>query len=577
MIASRHKESAQIGFTVVWYLDLPPDQYKTGQYVYMQLDNEPPVVQAEEQDFTFGTVVRHFGYDLSGYSSPIGPNSLYGILNRVLFDPVTPVWFENKVHGWNRVIKGSRNALHGAVDEGDDAKTQLDHSMPSFNVNLGDLGYIAIEYWVLEKPEKSTSKPSAVFVDPRKPIVLTVNGQNQSEISISLIRKDADLPFLKDRLIVHIDCDRLSHEAKRNLFSSTREQSRSGFVHERITQEITQVLKTDDELRRLNDLAKNESLKETDENAKEQIRKEVAKLFRISGAATVEAGGTKTKDAEKPGGRIVHPRGPRKLDPIPIQEPPTFIRIVWEEEKPIKFYPTQRRYVRIETDANSEYHNPMSPSASRINIIVGDDLKLVGTTPLKGGRMRAGIDCKEGATKGNAGDIAVELYRHGLVALGDSKEYLVVDKPVTKETDKEATFPDFNIIEVKGLDDENWGKLTEDESQGVADVASNSLMNEGTLFVYYSSAFPKFAEEFGKLGVRDPSLALSFKRRYEVWIAFHSLLVYQDQTQGEKPIADIDEMVQENLNRQERCRMAQISVVMAAREARMGLQHEEQE
>ncbi|KIC48913.1 hypothetical protein RA29_14740 [Tateyamaria sp. ANG-S1] len=120
LIASRAVGSDEIAFTVVWYQDLPADQYKTGRYVYLTRDGGLLTAKVEDGDPERGTVVRHFGYDLSGCTSSIGPKSLYGALQRVLFDPVAPIRFENRVHGWNRTIKGSRNALNGAVDDGDD-------------------------------------------------------------------------------------------------------------------------------------------------------------------------------------------------------------------------------------------------------------------------------------------------------------------------------------------------------------------------------------------------------------------------------------------------------------------------
>jgi hypothetical protein len=68
--------------------------------------------------FPRGTQIKHFGYDLTSYSSPLGPNSLYGLLNQTLFDPILPVWLDSRIHNYRRVIKGSRNALNGAVDAG---------------------------------------------------------------------------------------------------------------------------------------------------------------------------------------------------------------------------------------------------------------------------------------------------------------------------------------------------------------------------------------------------------------------------------------------------------------------------
>ena len=46
-------------------------------------------------------------------------------------------------------------------------------------------------------------------MDLNKPIILTHNGQNQGEMSALLLKRDADLPFLRNRL--HLPCQ-LWHE-----------------------------------------------------------------------------------------------------------------------------------------------------------------------------------------------------------------------------------------------------------------------------------------------------------------------------------------------------------------------------
>ena len=244
LIASRQNDSP-VGFTLVKFLDLPADAYKTGHYVYLVFqDGSLLCAELSAHEFPQGTLVKHFGYDLSGYPSPLGPNSLYGSLNTVLFDPVMPVWLDSRLHDYRRVIKGSRNALNGAVDDGDDRSgPQLSHNLPMFNVSLGDFGRIGIEYWVLEAPTKANKRPSAAFVNPAKPIVLTLNGQNQGEMSQALIRKDAELPFLGQRLICHVSCNYLSATSKRQLFVSNREVQREVKVREMIQQELVKALR----------------------------------------------------------------------------------------------------------------------------------------------------------------------------------------------------------------------------------------------------------------------------------------------------------------------------------------------
>ena len=60
LVASRYKDQP-VGFTLAKFLDLPPEEYKTGHYVYLVFQ-DGTVLQADlsAQEFPAGTVVRHF-------------------------------------------------------------------------------------------------------------------------------------------------------------------------------------------------------------------------------------------------------------------------------------------------------------------------------------------------------------------------------------------------------------------------------------------------------------------------------------------------------------------------------------
>jgi hypothetical protein len=584
LIVSRAAGSDEIAFTVTWYQDLPAEQYKTGRYVYLTRDGGLLVAKARDGDPERGTVVRHFGYDLSGYTSSIGPKSLYGALQRVLFDPVAPIRFENQVHGWNRTIKGSRNALNGAVDDGDEGSGKgpdIDYRLPTFNVSLGDHGEIGVEYWVLSRKMKKDGKPSneapsRAFVDNTKPVVLTHNGQNQGEITGRLIQKDADLFYLQKqgRLIVHVNCDRLSAQAKRMLFSSTREQWREGFIQNTIQEEIVSLLKADDELRRLNEKARDESLRDKDDAAEKQIQRQVARLLRITGPAVAEVGGATASTAgdDKPKGGGGESKPPEPIEP---SDPPTFVRIVAEPDKPIKFHAGQRRMVRLETDANSDYHDPDDPAKNRLNVIVGDDLEVYATSPIIGGRFRIGVRAKTEIALGSSGSIRVELYRPGATTLSDEREYSIVEQPKPKEGQRKNPFPQFRFEPVGGPDDENWLYVAgEAEDRDVRRHASSAEMtSEGVLIVYYSTAFPRFANERRKLEQRSPAMALSFEQRYKLWLAVHALLKHEDEEASAEEV--VDEDVAAEMGRQERCRLAAMAAMMAAQEVKSGISEDD--
>ncbi len=573
-IFSRYGKHPVIGFTVIHYLDLPAEQFKTGHYVYLTFNGRVLELELTLTEFEPGTLVRHYGYDLSRYPSPVGPNSLYGLLNQTLFDPILPVWLDNRVHKYRRVIKGSRNALNGAVDEGDENRRgpSLDHHVNLFHIGLGDFGRIGVEYWVLERPTQTNKKPTAAFVNPSRPILLTIHGQNHAELSSALIKKQAELPYLTQRLVVHLECNSLTPTAKRALFLSTREDARRGMVYELVEEELIRILRSDDELRRLNNEARQLGMREEDQSALLHARREVARLLRLHGVSVDELVGDETATEGERAERPTHPSPVhRPPQPIDLQEPPTFIRILWDPTDDIIFYAQQRRYIRVETDANSTYHNPHNLAASRINVIVtGQGVALRGSTPLQGGRMRLIFDGVHDAVTGQVGRIRVEMMRPGLPSLADERGFRIVEMPPVRKATRQLSVPPFDWTPVEGPHDQRWTELDWPDDHNR--VASAAMMEDGVLVIYYSTVFPKYATQLAAFERRDAALARSFTERYKIWLAVHSLLIHKSQQEAEAVKAITPEMDTELIEvreREERCRVATLSAVFAAREVQI--------
>ncbi len=567
LIFSRKSGSSTVAFTVIQYQEPPPDRVKGGHYVYLRMSERVLETPASDDTPPVGTTCKHFAYDISAFGSPIGPNSVYGLLQQVLFDPIIPIWFDNRVHGWRRVIKGSRNALNGAVDEGDESKSgpKLAHHAKMFHASLGEYGRLGIEYWVLPAPEKNNKRPTAAFVDPRRPIVLTLNGQNQGEMPVSLIRKDAELPYLAHRIICHLDCNAMTALALRGLLVSNREDARSGIVYDMMQKELIQALRSDDELTRLNAEAKESTLKERDESATQTMRQEVARLLRLQGFEVSPATGAVAGkgDADDRPGRGKRRRS--KPNPIELHEPPTFVRIVWPADEPILLYPGQRRYVRIETDAHSRHHHPTAPEKSRFNFVIsGNELRVAGTTTLQGGRMRVMVDCGDASKPDDTGELRVELSRAGQPLLADSRKITVIKRPEAKEAVQKIVMPQFRVVPVDP-DSPEWLRLGWPDDTAI--IASYAERDEGVLVIYYSTAYPKYFQALKQLEKRDTTGAASFTRRYEIWLAVHSLILDEDQTshKGEAH-PGIQEEQLEKIEQAERCRMAIVAAMVAARE-----------
>jgi len=552
------KGETQFTFTIVFYEDLPAEEYKQGRYVYVTVDGElfhsPEISNYEE----YATIVKHYGYDLTAYKAKLGPSSMYGLLQRALFDPVLPIMFDDVIHDYRRVIKGARNAFYApANEELAERGPNLVYSLPMYNISIADYGSIGLEYWVLEEANYDKIKG---YVDDKRPILFTFNGQTHAELSGVLIRSNADLPFLRNRLVVHVDCNNLTRLARRELFASTREDIRKNEISKMIQEEIVKSLKSDDELRRINDDARKASIQNKNADSDKLFQKEVAKLLQVhfyNFNSTIGIGGIKT--VEIPDNTIMSvPTTPSHTHnitkKIELRDPPTYVKIL--HQSPLEFYPGKRLYLRIETDANSTYHNTDDLRSSKFNVYVdGNGVKHSGSTPLCDGRMRVILDCDKNAEVGTEGDCTIELHRFGLQTLSDKILYKIVEEPIVNDSKKQVSIPVKKPIPVSGFEDPNWDRngWPHDANK----VATSSVMNEGELVVFYSTVFPPYKQQLDKILKTKPALGSAFVNQYEILVSLHSLLLEINKRDASE-LEDVEKWEQ-----QERCRSAIMSCISA--------------
>jgi hypothetical protein len=571
LVASRSvKSPGTVGFTVVKLQ--PPQGIKLGTYVYLVRDGKVLTSSPPEAFEDFSTIVKHFGYDLDDYPSPVGPNSLYGRAQAILFEPVLPFWFENRVHEYNRTIKGSRTALNGAKVEDGEEESKLTHTSPIFFADLGEFGRIGIEYWVLEPSAKSA--PNKGFVNGAKPIVLTVNGQTHAEWSATILRKSAGLMHLASRMVVHLDCNDISPDAKRVLFVSNREESRKGQVQNLILTELLGALKSDDRLTELEEEARLAGTKEKDENAEKEVRREVARMLKLFGFSVAEpAGATKTAKGESGTTATGMKKTKTKPEPIQLNEPPSFIELVGDD--PITFYAGQRRYIRLRTDAHSKYHDATDPLRSRLSFLVdGDVVRLAGSTELRDGHMRIVLAATEGATVGARGKLTVELRPLNSPTLTSFRDIEIVAEPPAKTSAAKINLPNIDIEPVDEVESEEWVGLgwPNDIDAVAADYVY--LPTKDILQIRYSTLFPRFRTVREQFASKDKTSAGSFETRYRIWLTTNVLIHWQD-TQGDatKPEdSDLDAEMLDDYRRDELRRMAKASTIYAQREVTQGSQ-----
>ncbi len=188
--------------------------------------------------------------------------------------------------------------------------------------------------------------------------------------------------------------------------------------------------------------------------------------------------------------------------------------------------------------------------------------------------MRIGVECSVSVVDGATGAVLVELHRQGLPVLSDEREYRIIGAPRPREPERQSSLPDFEVIPVPGPQDSNWMYICDDtDDVDVTRHASNFTANEGKLYIYYSEAFPRFATEVKRFERQNDAMASSFRTRYEMWVAVHSLLMYEQLEREELP--EFTDEQAEAFWRQERVRLGVIAVMVASQEVTTGVAAED--
>jgi hypothetical protein len=291
--------------------------------------------QALFPELAHGTRITHVEYDLQIK----GPwtTQPYMFMQAALPSMVLPFVLGGtrtrpKDPAGDRVILGNAARLDNAAKAR--GEIEVAHK-DTHDIDLGDKGGVRIRYWVVRRPagSTSTSDPTASYVAASNAISITLNGQRQDFESRAWINNRAKLPFIYRSLIVQIEADGLSRQAKKELFASTRERARQSDVRTEIYDTLARVLHGDEELQRLNEEERERLLRRSSAAVNEKVRKKLGKFIKHV-----------LKDTERPGSRNASGSGsggdsggpkhrkpgtaapPRNTDDSLLPEVPTYLR-----------------------------------------------------------------------------------------------------------------------------------------------------------------------------------------------------------------------------------------------------------
>jgi hypothetical protein len=605
LIISRHKDSPEIaGFTVIRVLRLD-EGYKEDTYAYMSMTDEKglvtvpscnvgqgslPIYEQNERvklpNFDKGTLVRHFTYKLTNLDKRFGPGpgNLYHYLHSSIFDPLLPFRIidlrdPGKVR--EEIVTGSRNRLlklertaTGVGDEEESGSVLRHYRQMEYVVPFGSEDpSVGVEYWVVLNYRKGTgakkdelvlrSHSNELYIQKGCPIVGTLNGQNQGELSAQILR-DLNLGMVSRHLIIHVDATKADSRVRRELFSTNREGFKEGPVLEGIISVLKKMLADDGELYAIERELTEKLAKREAQSTSEEVKKHVTRLLLEAGLQLQDEGTVLGKgDGEKQ--PVQRPRrpGPRDLEPLPTLPYPqvTKFKIVVPATK-MSIHLNDNELVLVETDADSEFDRQ-----GRLAIRTEPNcLEMASKSQLRGGRIRWRLRPQQAAKVGDTGKIIASITKPDGTQINSSVDFEILATLEEKAKQVKGVIPPFEIIAVDPYDDLQdwltaWPDLTEDTPiEQLAAVAYKPVRAGGGIYVYYSTIFTPFKTQVDKLKSDSPILSELFRTNYEVWIGYHAILQENSKTSGK---LDIAEETIAQLLEEDRVRVAQMQVKQA--------------
>ena len=267
-----------------------------------------------------GTSVWHFGYYRGGWIKRIsGPEQTnpWGRLGRLLFSYPLPAFIEGKFARTDN--ENGRRTLTGAFFRmaADPERLELKPAEKSEKLILegNSFGSFAVYVFVLKDKSKVRD-----YVDPRHPVILSLNGQNHGEMTPTVMTQ-ANLPELSASSIIEVRLDGLEQEALGNIVTNAREMPKSTDFTRALQSRLVTLLANDEALQEIEQRRQEEKAKNSNAELNREITAFIASIQSDAVAEPQPTGGGKAPGISGVGFGQPRPE-------IPASDPPTLLEFL---------------------------------------------------------------------------------------------------------------------------------------------------------------------------------------------------------------------------------------------------------
>ena len=270
-----------------------------------------------------GTSIWHFGYNRGGWIKRIaGPeqSNPWGRLTRLFFSYPLPfeirgAFARTDTETGRRTVKG---AFYRILDQSADPSVveyRSGEKSERLTVEGQSYGEFSVYVYVFKEAGAVNN-----YVDPRHPVLLTLNGQNHGEMTRTVLTS-ANLPELASSTIVEVRLDRLEQEALGEIVSNSREAPKTTAFTRTLRERLVSLLQGDEGLIALERKREEEKARQSSEDLSRKMSEFLSRILSDATAGPGVGGGGPSPGE---GGAGVRPPRPE----VPQNDPPNILEFV---------------------------------------------------------------------------------------------------------------------------------------------------------------------------------------------------------------------------------------------------------
>ncbi len=248
-------DSGKWGFTVVRRFE-PKGTMKFSVYKYLTINHSIPRFSAEsltvlpeggtlnprKNKLEWGSIVKLYNYRLPKSLGSTIKTRLFSRFNVLLPDIPLPVQL------WER--RDYQNALYPSYLFGLRFRLEEEEGIEILERDFTQSGSIMIKGSILRYSLYVFKEGKKTDYQSKESIILSVNGQTHGFLPKSLFEK-AKLSYLKDSIIILVDCTNLERKFQEKLFMNSRDRTRKSEIRDELEAEIVHILKNNKDLKTL--------------------------------------------------------------------------------------------------------------------------------------------------------------------------------------------------------------------------------------------------------------------------------------------------------------------------------------